>query len=64
METRVTTVNIKAEPVRYKALMHALHNNTDYEGWHVMQYTECRNNEGVLVGQFSLVERKGPQTVV
>lgn len=59
MKTRTITVHIKAGPEIYVTLMRALNNGTDYEGSHVMQYSEYRNKEGQLVGEFTVyaVER-------
>ena len=58
MKTRVITVTIHKERELYEALLSAAMNRTEYDGCYVMQFSEHRNNEGQMVGEFTMREEE------
>ncbi len=51
-------VNIDKERELYEALLSAAMNHTPYDGCYVMQYSEHRDSEGQMVGEFTLREEE------
>jgi hypothetical protein len=62
MKTRTITVNIRQQPELHEALMYAMNSGTDYNGWHVMQYSEFRGREGQMVAEFTLRDAMPPSS--
>ena len=58
MKTRLILVSIEKERELYEALLSATMNHTPYDGCYVMQYAEHRNNEGQMVGEFTMREEE------
>ena len=58
MKPHVIIVKIQKEPELYEALVSAAMNHTPYDGCYVMQYAEHRNNEGQMVGEFTMREEE------
>jgi len=64
MKTCVILVSIEKERELYEALLSATMNHTEYDGCYIMQYSEHRGDEGHMVGEFTLIEKGGPEAAM
>lgn len=53
---RTITINIEQEPELYKELESAMVEHREYDGCYIMQYSEYRNSEYQLIGEYLLCE--------
>jgi hypothetical protein len=56
MNTREIKVCIEKEPALYNELFSAMVECREYDGCHVLQYSEYCNGEGWMIGEFMLRE--------
>jgi hypothetical protein len=56
MNKRVIRVCIEKEPELYKELESAMVEHREYDGCYIMQYSEYRNSEYQLIGEYLLCE--------